>query len=524
MPNERILVVDDKLTVCKRCANVLEAHGYRVTTAGSGKQAVEVERAQPVDLMLISLNLPDISGLEVFHLTRQSHQDLVGVALTTRGAVKNIIAAFEMGFADFISKPLNDVHLVQVIEGALTQRRLLQEVTRLKALHSVYEASRAILSESHRDPLCELLAKIGRQETASDTASLMLLDPSTKELRLVAASGLDPALIDHATRRLGEPVAGIVAERGEMVLLQENNAAFAQMRPHLSRPQVSASLCAPLSVGDHVLGVLNLSKHTPGAAYTESDMELAAVLCGEGALALSRVLADEERQRNQRIVTVGTMLTGIIHDFRSPLTAIRGMVGLLELQKPELKEQCNFIVHEIARAVEMMEGVLNYTQGDTNMKIEPCSLEEFMQDISTATRRELEGLTINIVEDYGYRGNVPMDKRRMRRALLNLVHNSRNAMGSGATLTLRTYAANGNPDCPEEVVVEVEDTGDGMTDEVQRRLFEPFFTKGSHHGTGLGMCIVKSVVDAHQGAIRVRSAVGRGTTMSIRLKTHPTVA
>lgn len=526
MPHERILVVDDKLAICKRCANVLEAHGYAVLVADSGRRATDLAHTEPIDLLLTSLSLPDISGLEVFRLSRHLQKDLVGVALTNRSALKNTIEAFELGFSDFVQKPINDVRLVEAIERALQQRRLLEEVARLKALHSVYEASRAILSESRRESLCERLAEIGMKETGSDTGSLMLMDNASQELRLVAATGpgLDPALVDRATRRLGEPVAGMVAASGEMVLLQESAPALAAMRPHLTRPQVRASLCAPLMVGEKVLGVLSLNKITPGSSFTESDMELAAVLCGEGALALARIIADEDQVRNQRIMTVGTMLAGIIHDFRSPLTAIRGMVDVLEMQKPEVKEQCDFIIHEIARAVEMMEGVLNYTQGDTNLQIAPCSLLEFMKDIAAATRRELDGRNIDIVEEYRYLGDVPMDKRRMRRAVMNLVHNARNAMGPGATLTLRTYASNGKPDAAARVVIEVEDTGDGMTDEVQRRLFEPFFTKGSHHGTGLGMCIVKGVIDAHQGTIQVRSEVGEGTTMSLQLPASRSVA
>ncbi len=510
MPRERVLIVDEQPTVVRRCANVLEAHDYGVLGAESGKQALELARAGDVDVLLVSMNLSDLSGQEVFRLARQAHPELVAVALAGKGALRAIIEAFEVGFAEFVPKPINDLRLVEALEHALNERRLRDEVARLKALHSVYEASRTILMQNNRDDLCELVLQIGLRETGSDSGSLMLLDHASDELRLVASAGLNHAA-EAMIRKLGEPVAGTVAQRGEMVVTRGDVPSLEMLRPHLTRPQVRASLCSPLAVADRVLGVLNLNKARPGSSFSEGDMELVAVLCGEGALALARIVADEEQARNQRVLVAGAMVGKIIHDFRSPLTAIRGMVGLVEREFPTAREHCDFMVRELSRIMEMMEGVLTYTRGTKGLALEATAVGALLREVAETARRDFDGRH-PVVEDVEFTGAAQLDRRQLRRALVHLIRNGRNAMQRGQVLTLRSRAEGDH--C---LRLEVQDEGCGMDQATLAGLFQPFYAEGRLHGTGLGLCIVKSVIEAHSGTVQVASEVGQGTTVSLRL-------
>lgn len=508
---ERVLLVEEVPAVVRRCVSVLEAHGYQVATASSGREALEWARTHPVEVLLASLNLKDLSGLEVFRIARQSHPELVAVALARRGALRAIIDAFEIGFSEFVPKPLNDVRLVEAIERALNERRLQGEVARLKALHSVYEASRTILSQNQRESLCEFLLQVGLRETGSDSGSLMLLDQASQELRLVVSTGLN-LQGETTVRRLGEPVAGAVAARGELLVVQGDSPALELLRPHLTRPHVRASLCAPLAVGEQVLGVLNLNKTRPGSSFTESEIELSAVLCGEGALALDRILSDEEHARNQRVLVAGAMVNKIIHDFRSPITALRGMVGIIEREFPASEERCRFMVHELNRIMEMMEGVLTYMRGAKGLRPEPTPLGEFMAEIAAAARHDFDGRN-PVAEDLHCRDTVSLDRRHLRYAMLHLIRNGRNAMERGGTLTLRSY----REPASGFICLEVEDQGCGMDTATLQSLFEPFYAQGRLHGTGLGLCIAKGVAEAHGGSLTVRSAPEQGTTVTLRL-------
>jgi len=118
-----------------------------------------------------------------------------------------------------------------------------------------------------------------------------------------------------------------------------------------------------------------------------------------------------------------------------------------------------------------------------------------------------------------------IDAAQIEQVVLNLALNARDAMPNGGTLSIDAATITVDGDEPEVsagdyVVVRVEDTGEGMSDEVRERLFEPFFTtKGTMRGSGLGLATVKAVVAEHAGQIRVTSALGRGTRFEIFLPT-----
>ena len=105
---------------------------------------------------------------------------------------------------------------------------------------------------------------------------------------------------------------------------------------------------------------------------------------------------------------------------------------------------------------------------------------------------------------------ISADAELLHRAISNLVLNAMDAMPQGGTLTLRTRDEGG------KVVIEVADTGAGLTPEECERIFTPYYTS-KEHGTGLGLAIVQSVVSDHGGRIRVQSEPGRGTTFVIEL-------
>ena len=104
-----------------------------------------------------------------------------------------------------------------------------------------------------------------------------------------------------------------------------------------------------------------------------------------------------------------------------------------------------------------------------------------------------------------------MDQDKMVRVFYNIAVNARDAMPQGGTLTVTTEKQNGF------VKIDFKDSGSGMPEEVKRRIFEPFMTFGKKHGTGLGMSIVKKVIDDHKGRIEIESEMGKGTTIHIHL-------
>jgi signal transduction histidine kinase len=155
--------------------------------------------------------------------------------------------------------------------------------------------------------------------------------------------------------------------------------------------------------------------------------------------------------------------------------------------------------------------VLEFARGERSILVRKVYLTRFFDDIEKQLRRELDGTGVELVLQLEDRGTVRFDESKMTRAIHNLARNAVEAMGQrGGRLTLRVAREDG------ELVVTVSDTGKGIPQEIEGKLFQSFVTAGKRGGTGLGLAIVKKIVDEHAGSVSVQSSP-RGATFTLRL-------
>ena len=222
----------------------------------------------------------------------------------------------------------------------------------------------------------------------------------------------------------------------------------------------------------------------------------------------------EEILRGERLYHVGTMTGMIIHDFKNPLTAIQCACDLLETRDHDEthRKLAEIIKKSVERMIGMTQELLDYTLGgEAPLRFEPMSVAGIVAGLDEQCLDNLPRLGIGVEKDVRYEGTVEIDVGRFERVLVNIIKNAREAMPHGGRLRLGVRREK------ETVVFDIEDTGKGMPPAVAAMIFEPFFTHGKPEGTGLGMPMAKSVVDAHRGTIRVESEVGRGTKFEVRI-------
>ena len=222
----------------------------------------------------------------------------------------------------------------------------------------------------------------------------------------------------------------------------------------------------------------------------------------------------EEILRGERLYHVGTMTGSIIHDFKNPLTAIRCACDLLEARDHDETHRrvAEIIKHSVERMMGMTQELLDYTLGgNAPLKFEPISVGGILAGLDEQCLGDLPRKGITVEKQIAYEGKVEVDVFRFERVLLNIIKNAREAMPRGGHLRLAVYPRG------EWLVFEIEDNGRGMPPEVAAMIFEPFFTHGKPEGTGLGMPMAKSVVDAHRGTIRVESWLRHGTKFEVKI-------
>jgi signal transduction histidine kinase len=222
----------------------------------------------------------------------------------------------------------------------------------------------------------------------------------------------------------------------------------------------------------------------------------------------------EKLLRAERLSMLGRFSSLILHDIRNPISILRGFAEMIaqHIGQPELVTRyVGKIIAEVDRLNRIAGELLDYSRGEIALNMSIVDVGDLVGKTVEAIQERFASKKIKIVTDVQFRGPVIMDAERMLRVLLNLADNSRKAMPSGGTLTVRATKEE------KRLILETSDTGVGMDKETEKSLFEPFVTHSAEGGTGLGMTIVKNIVDAHEGTLTFCSKKGEGTTFRITL-------
>jgi signal transduction histidine kinase len=219
--------------------------------------------------------------------------------------------------------------------------------------------------------------------------------------------------------------------------------------------------------------------------------------------------AHSERLRSERLSTLGKFSSLILHDIRNPLSILKGQLQLMQMRLAEPEKLSGHIaasLAEVNRLERLASEFLDYSRGEIRLDMVVIRPGELFAKVEGAVGERLSREGIAITKELRYDEPVIIDAERVFRALLNVADNARKAMaGSGGVLTLKSYRV------ADKLVLETADTGEGMSSEVLAHVFEPFYSASGQGGTGLGMLIVKNIVEAHGGTVRLGSKPGVGT-------------
>lgn len=225
-------------------------------------------------------------------------------------------------------------------------------------------------------------------------------------------------------------------------------------------------------------------------------------------------VAQDELLRSERLSTLGKMSSMILHDIRNPISILRGFGEMIQLvaDDPEkVRTYASSTVREADRLNQLANELLDYSRGEIRLDVGVVPVSTLFGRVVESMHERLTARDVSIEVENEVGEPVLLDEERMLRVLVNLCDNARKAMSRGDSLVLRASSDG------RDLAITVRDTGRGMDEAVVEHIFEPFYSSSPDGGTGLGMVIVKSVVEAHRGSITVESEPGEGTTVTLRL-------
>jgi signal transduction histidine kinase len=257
--------------------------------------------------------------------------------------------------------------------------------------------------------------------------------------------------------------------------------------------------------------VVVLDKRDGG--FDEEDRKLLTLIAGQAARSLVILRAREERARSTRLEAVGQLVSGLLHDLKTPITIASGYTQLMSESNDggERGEYAASILKQFDLLSAMTGEVLAFVRGESRLLVRKVHLNRFARELEEQLRRELEGRGVELRVEARFAGVAFFDELKLYRAIHNLARNAAQAMPGGGRFTIGIDAD------AQALLLSFTDQGEGIPDAMLGRLFTPFSTAGKRDGTGLGLAIVKKIVDEHEGTITCESERGRGTTFRVAL-------
>ena len=393
----------------------------------------------------------------------------------------------------------------------LEEQRQANEI-RFNKLQRLIEASKIINSTLDLDKLLGLILDSAAKSINADRGTLYLVDTIKKELWSKVLQGINMVEIRLP---IGKGLAGYVAETGETINIPDTYAD-PRFNPEIDKRtgyHTHNMLCMPMKNKDgKIIGVFQLLNKNQGS-FDSEDISFIDAFSAHASIAIENARIAQEMVQNERLSAVGRMASVIIHDIKNPMGTLRVYAQVMKKKSgnEEANKLADEMIRQVDRFVNMTQEILDFTRGISVSNFQELEFSDVMSGVLSFIEKDLEKNKITLVKNAQFKGIVRLDQDKMVRVFYNIASNARDAMSEGGSLTVAAVEHNGY------VRIDFTDTGTGMPEEVKNRIFEPFMSYGKKHGTGLGMAIVKKVIDDHSGKIEIDSVMGKGTTISIYL-------
>ncbi|MFQ5791913.1 MAG: histidine kinase dimerization/phospho-acceptor domain-containing protein, partial [Acidobacteriota bacterium] len=482
-----LVCADDEPSALHALVEVLEARfgdAYEIVPFPSGEKALEgmdvlARQDRKVPLILCDQAMPGLTGDRVLDVVNQRHPDTLKVLVTEQADLEAVVQAINRAGLDrYIQKPWEAEGLFLTVQSLLTQAKLK---ARLAEKQRALERKNAHLEALHT-------VGVGLASTFDIDSILQRIQRAVT--RLIGDGPID--VFYSGSRRINarprwlpaSPLPGNLSADTRREL--ENKLATMSLSQLSLSPDGPELRLIPIARHDEILGLVVVRAER---ALGKEDLDLLSILSLQAATALHNIHLNQGRLHLERLSAFGTMIGSLVHDFRSPLTAVRGYAGMLNsstLRREDREEYTARIKEECDRLNGMINELLEFTRsGRSQLVRRHIRAGTFLADLNQTIAAHCKDQQIEFELELGHDGPLFIDPARMSRAVLNVVSNACQAMNGKGRLVLRTYRAE------DRVVLEFEDEGCGIPEEIRHRIFEPFFSYRKAQGIGLGMAITR---------------------------------
>ena len=549
-----ILLIDDVPLILDLLQDILESRHYRVIRSETGSQITELLDRENIALVFCDVSLPDINGVEVLRMIKQHTPEVQVIMISGQEDFNIAREVLRERALDYLVKPFTQDEVLESVNQGLAAYR-----------HAVNQSKARVEAQRRMDDLV-LLKKIG--ETASsgsvlqelfdlildsivdsadvEVASLMLVEDDGL-LHIAAARGLSEDIINTVRVASGEGISGHVLASREPVLIS-NIDHDSRFEGHVGgkRYKDQSLLSVPITVRDEIVGVINVNNKRSGGSFDLEDQNLLVAIANQVALAMEnfelvnslRSQAATLERTNDELVRMNRARTRLVcnlsHELKTPLTSIMGYVDLSltfyeKLSEEEFKEHLRLVREEGERLEKLITGMLRLFSIESEREVwrwkafgVPWPVADSFQyyNKQMAARELVAEIDIedDLPEVYG-------DQEKFGMAFNCLIDNAVKFNCDGGVV--RVKAESRMFEGMEYVYLQVYNQGQTVPPEAHSTIFNSYTQLGDidtekPHGVGIGLALVKVVVDRMRGDIFLEKVSGEGTCFGMLLPTETT--
>jgi len=531
--NCRVLLVEDdpsQVVVVQVLLARMPKVRFTLDVAASLSEAMSLVARLESDVVLLDLTLPDSRGIDTVLRMRECAPAVPIIVLTGNDDEELALKSIESGAQDYVIKGIFD--------GRLLARSIRYSIQRLRS-------ERSMATQRHRQRLI--------MESIPD-CRIYFKDENGKFLEVNRALAIHSGLRDpqEAVGKsdfdlFGEEHARLAAE-DEREVMRSGKSIVGKVEKEIMR---DGRTCWALTTKMPLLGADGGAIGVFGVSRDISELKRAEEQLIDYNDRLTNAVGEllksnEELKATQlqliqaeKLRSLGQMAASVAHEVKNPLAILHMGIECLDEYFLERDEQMNTILVEMKDAVHRAEAVirdmLDYSSA-RNLELRAMCMNVLIHQTLRFVRHDLNKCRVKVFTKLAQ--DLPpscLDAAKMEQVLVNLLVNACHAMPDGGVLTIDTFQKTIDEDDPEPeredceaarfrkgdpvVVVEIRDTGTGVPEDKLGRIFDPFFTtKKPGSGTGLGLSVVKKIIDLHGGRIGIANAAGGGARVTLVMK------
>lgn len=481
----KVLIVDDEKGLRIGSKRILEDEGFVVEIAENGTEGVEKGTNQEFDLAVIDLKMPDIDGLEVLKEIKKSHPNTVCFIATAYASYDTAIESTRLGAYSYIPKPFSPDELIYNLQKGYDHRKLLIESEKLK--------------QEREANLHELATERSRLSTIINLIAdgVMVIN---KAGELVYCNNAAFRYLDIEKVKIGEQVISFLPKSA-----QENVEKYLDSEEYLD-----TSFSSQIEIKPNELFVEAITSPVPREDGTLAGI----VLVIRNITELKKI----EKIKNQFVSMVA-------HELKTPVAAVQGFLNILadetiNLDEAKRKDYLERSSTRLKSLLILVNDLLDISRLETKTKkreLENLSIKQVIKSTLQFLEYEAKKKNITIQKKFAQKlPSIRADNHELTRLFTNILSNAIKYNRENGRIIIVVNSSD------DYLTIKISDTGIGLKPEEKEKLFQEFYRAKNENtrgisGTGLGLTIVKQIVESYHGKIAVDSKYGEGTTFTIEL-------